>query len=45
MPTKEIALEAARLNESLNVGDYVEDQVESVCLCTQTETGYRTEGP
>ena len=32
-PTKEITLEAARFeDESLNVGDYVEDQIESVDL-------------
>ncbi len=30
-PTKEITLEAARYeDESLNLGDYVEDQIESV---------------
>ena len=32
-PTKEITLEAARYeDESLNLGDYVEDQIESVYL-------------
>lgn len=32
-PTKEITLEAARYeDESLNLGDYVEDQIESVTL-------------
>ena len=32
-PTKEITLEAARYeDESLNLGDYVEDQIESVPL-------------
>lgn len=40
MPTKEITLEAARFeDESLNVGDYVEDQIESVTfdrITTQT---------
>ncbi|MFX2622416.1 transcription termination factor NusA [Enterobacter asburiae] len=39
-PTKEITLEAARFeDESLNVGDYVEDQIESVTfdrITTQT---------
>lgn len=39
-PTKEITLEAARFeDESLNVGDYVEDQIESVIfdrITTQT---------
>lgn len=39
-PTKEITLEAARYeNESLNVGEYVEDQIESVTfdrITTQT---------
>ena len=39
-PTKEITLEAARLeDESLNVGEYVEDQIESVTfdrITTQT---------
>lgn len=33
LPTKEITLEAARFeDESLNLGDYVEDQIESVPL-------------
>lgn len=40
LPTKEITLEAARFeDESLNVGDYVEDQIESVTfdrITTQT---------
>lgn len=40
MPTKEITLEAAHFeDESLNVGDYVEDQIESVTfdrITTQT---------
>ncbi|TGD47574.1 transcription termination/antitermination protein NusA, partial [Salmonella enterica subsp. enterica serovar Poona] len=40
MPTKEITLEAARFeDESLNVGDYVEDQIDSVTfdpITTQT---------
>lgn len=40
MPTKEITLEAARFeDESLSVGDYVEDQIESVTfdrITTQT---------
>ncbi len=39
-PTKEITLEAARYeDESLNLGDYVEDQIESVTfdrITTQT---------